>query len=66
MLRLNVEGMSCGGCARSVTNAIKAVDPQAEVRIDLARKTVEAETSADPGAVFKAIADAGYTVSPAP
>jgi copper chaperone len=65
MLHLNVEGMSCGGCARSVTNAIKAVDPQAEVRVDLARKTVEADTSADPGAVSRAITDAGYTVSSA-
>ncbi len=63
MLRLNVEGMSCGGCARSVTKAIKAIDPQADVRVDLDRKTVEAVTSADPRAVSKAIADAGYTVS---
>ena len=65
MLRLNVEGMSCGGCARSVTKAIKAIDPQAEVRIDLERKSVEADTSADPGAVSKAITDAGYTVTTA-
>lgn len=66
MLRLNVEGMSCSGCAGSVTKAIEAVDPQAQVRIDLARKTVEADTSADLGAVAKAITDAGYTVSPVP
>jgi len=65
MLRLNVDGMSCGHCAGAVTRAVQAVDPNAEVRVDLAAKTVEARTKADAGAVAKAITDAGYAVQPA-
>lgn len=60
MLRLNVEGMTCGHCARSVTDAVKSVDPKADVRVDLDAKRVEAETAADPAAIIRAIADAGY------
>ncbi|MFO0490233.1 MAG: heavy-metal-associated domain-containing protein, partial [Curvibacter sp.] len=29
-----VTGMTCGHCEKSVTRAIKQVDPQAEVRIE--------------------------------
>lgn len=65
MLRLNVEGMSCGHCVRSVTEAVKSVDPKAEVRVDLRAKQVEAETAADPKVVMRAITDAGYTVAAA-
>jgi copper chaperone len=38
MLRLNLEGMSCNHCVRSVTEAVMSVDPKAEVHIDLAAK----------------------------
>ena len=31
MLELTLPGMTCGGCARGVTAAIKSVDPAAEV-----------------------------------
>lgn len=65
MLRLNVEGMTCGHCARSVTNAIRGVDPHAEVRVDLGAKRIEAETAADPSAVIRAIAEAGYAAAAA-
>lgn len=65
MLRLNVDGMSCGHCVRSVTEAVKRVDPKAEVRVDLQAKQVEAETAADAKVVMRAIADAGYAVSAA-
>jgi copper chaperone len=63
MLRLNVEGMSCSHCVRSVTEAVKSVDPQAEVHVDLAAKRVEAKTEADPKTVAQAITAAGYTVA---
>jgi copper chaperone len=65
MLRLNVEGMSCGHCVRSVTEAFNRVDPKAEVRVDLDAKRVEAETAADPKAVMRALAEAGYAASAA-
>jgi copper chaperone len=65
MLRLIVDGMSCGHCVASVTEAVKGVDPAAEVRVDLAAKTVEAQTQADPAGVSAAIAAAGYAPRPA-
>lgn len=37
MLHFNVENMSCGHCVKSITAALLALDPQAQVSIDLAR-----------------------------
>jgi copper chaperone len=63
MLALKVEGMTCGGCARTVTNAIRNVDPEAVVEIDLAIKRVKVESSAEAGAIEQAIANAGYKLA---
>jgi copper chaperone len=65
MVQLNVEGMSCAHCVEAVTKAIKAVDPEAEVEVDLAGKTIEARTSAAAPVVSRAIEDAGYAVNAA-
>ena len=58
-----VQGMTCGHCERAVTNAIQAVDAQAQVKIDRAANRVEVETSASREAVAAAIAEEGYKVS---
>jgi len=65
MIELRVEGMTCGHCVSAVTRAVKAVDPEANVQVDLGsgRVRVEGRSSAD--ALGKAIADAGYPASPA-
>ena len=63
MLRLNVEGMHCGGCARSVTKAVHAADPRARVSVDLATRTVEAITDVDPVAILTSIKDAGFSAT---
>jgi copper chaperone len=65
MLRLNVDGMSCGHCVGAVTRAVQALDAKAEVRVDLAARIVEAHTDAGRDAVVEAIANAGYAVQPA-
>lgn len=64
MIKFNVKGMTCGGCARAVTNAVQQVDPAASVDVDLAARTVSVESSADAGQVKAAIEKAGYTVAP--
>ena len=64
MIKFNVNGMTCGGCARAVTNAVQQIDPAASVDVDLAAKTVSVESSADDGEVKAAIEEAGYTVAP--
>ena len=59
----DVEGMSCNHCAKAVTQALRQVDPQAQVQVDLAGKKVEVESAQPRQALAQAIADEGYTVA---
>lgn len=54
-----VLGMSCGGCAKSVTNAIQDAAPGADVNVDLDTKTVSVD-GADQGAVKLGVENAGF------
>lgn len=54
-----VLGMTCGGCAKSVTNAILDAAPGADVDVDLSVKTVTVQ-GADEETVKQAIEDAGF------
>lgn len=62
MYELKVEGMTCGGCVRSVTKSIQGVDSNAKVNVDLTSKQVRVDTDAELQAVTSAIVDAGYPV----
>lgn len=64
MYELNVENMTCGGCARHVTKSVQALDGNAKVDVDLGAKKVCVDTSADLQAVVAAITDAGYPATP--
>lgn len=57
-----VQGMTCGHCERAVTQAVKTVDPQAEVRIDRATGKVDVESAQPREALAHAIAEEGYAV----
>lgn len=59
-MEFQVNDMSCGGCARSITNAVKQVDPAASVDVDIAQKTVKVTSSVSPEKVLNAISEAGY------
>ena len=65
MYQLQVENMSCGHCVGSVTKAVQAIDPQAQVQIDLASKRVTVESTSELGAISAAVVDAGFPVSSA-
>jgi copper chaperone len=65
MLRFQVEGMSCGHCIQAVTRAVKAEDPQAEVAVDLAGKSVSVTSAHPADAIAEAIRGAGYEVAAA-
>jgi len=54
-----VIGMSCGGCVKSVTNAILDVAPGAKVEVNLDEKTVSVN-GADEATVKQAVEDAGF------
>lgn len=56
-----VEGMSCGGCVKAVSNAIAAKDPTARISVDLPGGTVRVEGDTAEPLVIAAIADAGFT-----
>ncbi|MEJ7930263.1 cation transporter [Ramlibacter sp. AN1015] len=58
----DVQGMTCGHCERAVTQAVKDLDPKAEVRIDRAAGKVEVDTAAERESVAQAITAEGYAV----
>lgn len=58
-----VQGMSCGHCVGAVTQAVKSIDPQAEVKVDLASGKVEVSSQQDAAAIAKAIEEEGYKVA---
>ncbi|WP_332778356.1 heavy-metal-associated domain-containing protein [Polaromonas sp.] len=60
---LNVQGMTCGHCERTVINAVKQVDANAEVRVDLSTGKVEVQSDEPREALIKAIVDEGYAAS---
>jgi copper chaperone len=61
MLRYTVEDMTCGHCVGTITQAIRAVAPNAHVHVDLGAKEVAVEGPADGAAVLGAIREAGYS-----
>jgi copper chaperone len=56
--------MSCGHCVRAITQAIQALDAQAQVQVSLSEASVTVESSLDEAAVAAAIQEAGYSVQP--
>ncbi len=60
MMELKVDSMSCGGCAASVTKAVKQADPQAKVEVDLSTKLVSVDTAVDRATIVQALTSAGY------
>lgn len=64
MFQFIIPGMTCGGCAHRVTNAILSVDPTAYVATDPPSRAVRVTTSADEAALIAALAEAGYPAQP--
>lgn len=58
-----VTGMTCGHCEKAVTQAIKRVDPQAQVQIDRAQNKVDVQSEQPRAALAQAIAEEGYAVA---
>ncbi len=62
MIAFNVNDMTCGHCVSVITKAVKSVDPDAIVRIDLDTHRVEiASGKAVATVLSNAISEAGYT-----
>lgn len=59
-MELKIEGMTCGGCAKSVTKAIQSIDPNAKVETNPAARAVKVETTATQAALLRVLEEAGY------
>jgi len=60
MQEFEIQSMTCGGCAGRVTQALKKLDVQARVEIDIPGRTVRVETRKDRASVIAALTQAGY------
>ncbi len=59
-MELKIEGMTCGGCARSVTKAIESVDPDAKIETNPAARAVKVETTVTSEKILEVLEEAGY------
>ena len=60
MTEFRIDSMNCGHCASSVKEALRRADPEAQVEVDLASKTVRVESSRPRDDLAGALSDAGY------
>ncbi|MBV2180300.1 MAG: heavy-metal-associated domain-containing protein [Castellaniella sp.] len=60
-----VSDMTCNHCVQTITQAVRAVAPDATVSTDLANHRVTVESAAAAPALQAAIAEEGYDVQPA-
>ncbi|MBZ6078772.1 heavy-metal-associated domain-containing protein [Microvirga puerhi] len=59
-----IPSMRCGGCLDTVTRAVQALDPQARVEADLAKRTIAVSSTETADALQAALQDAGYPATP--
>jgi len=64
MSEWTVPNMTCGRCATAVTRAVMALDPDAEVNIDLAARRVVVDAAVDDAQIARALAERGYEPQP--
>ena len=62
MITLNVEGMTCMGCVKSVETALKKADPAARVEIDLDSGRVDVDGALGFEAAKEVIEASGFDV----
>ncbi|GIZ53298.1 heavy-metal-associated domain-containing protein [Noviherbaspirillum aridicola] len=63
MFELQVEKMTCGGCASRVRRAVLSLDDAANVDIDLAARRVRIDADVGLEELKAAISGAGYPVT---
>jgi copper chaperone len=60
MLELTLPDMTCGHCVATVKRTVAALDPNAQIDIDLPSHHVRIQTQADAEQVRKALEEEGY------
>jgi copper chaperone len=61
-INLQIDGMTCSGCAASVSRVLEAVPSVTAVSVDLqaGRAVIEADAAVDVDELASAVEDAGY------
>lgn len=65
MLTLDIPAISCGHCARSITEAVQELDPAARIQVDIDHKRAVIETSAPTATVLARLDEEGFTATEA-
>ncbi len=60
MYEFQIPNMTCGHCVKTVTEAVKAADPAAEVKIDLPSHQVQVHSTAPRERLVAQLQEAGY------
>ncbi len=63
MTKFSVPDMTCGHCKATIETALKELDANAAIDVDLENHVVSVEAAAEAAALLAAIKDAGYTPS---
>ena len=58
-----VQGMTCDGCVRALTGALKQAFPGAQFEVSLERGEVRFDEDPDPKTVAEAVDDAGFDLA---
>ena len=61
--QFSVQGMTCGHCERADVHAVREVDTEAVVRVDLGSGQVTVESDKSRDAIANAIREEGYQVA---
>ncbi|MBR0682901.1 heavy-metal-associated domain-containing protein [Roseomonas eburnea] len=64
MTRFEIPDMTCGHCVKTVTEAVRSVDPVAQVQADLATHSIGVISNANAMSLSAAITAAGYRNTP--
>ncbi|MGB7084172.1 MAG: heavy-metal-associated domain-containing protein [Phormidesmis sp.] len=62
-MTLSVPSIKCEGCGETITKEIKVHDDNANVKVDIAKKTVEVDTEMSEESVKQAITAVGHEVA---
>ena len=64
-MKFHIANMTCGCCARGITTAIKELDSNASLDIDLQNRIVEINTTVSQDKVIATLSERGFTADPA-
>jgi copper chaperone len=59
-MQFHIDNMTCAGCARAVTAAIRDLDPGAAIRADPPARIIDVETACGEAELRAALTAAGF------